>query len=88
MNNGYYGQVKAGSQRDMTIAYVIRGVMILMMWGLLNAAVDIRDDIKDYKKAFPLMQHDIKEIRVEVANRPTKDEMQEQIRKAKLTANP
>lgn len=57
MNNGYYPfPFKQGSKRDMTLAYILRGVSIVLLTSLVYCGVGIRDDTRDFKKELPKIQ--------------------------------
>lgn len=77
----------AGSQTDMTIAYVFRvftviiqGVVVLALWSLFNLAVTIRDDTRDIKREWPEMKKDIGELKEQGKHFAT----QKQLEDAKL----
>lgn len=74
-SNGYYGQVKAGSQRDMFIAYVIRGVMIVVLCAVLKTGIEIRDSVLRYNDSIPIIQRDLKDMKADMGNFATKNEM-------------
>lgn len=68
-NNGWRN-MSAGSTADMVIAYVFRGVsvviqgvLVLMAYALFNLVVAVRDDMRDVKKDIPAMQKDIGELK-------------------------
>jgi hypothetical protein len=74
----------AGSQTDMTIAYVFRvftviiqGVVVLGLWALINLAVTIRDDTRDIKKEWPEMKKDIGELKEQGKTFATKKQLED-----------
>jgi hypothetical protein len=80
--NGRY-QMSAGSNTDMVIAYVFRGVsvviqgiLVLMAWALFNLAVSIRDDTRDIKKEWPEMKKDIGELKEQGKTFATKTQLE------------
>lgn len=95
--NGFVDQrdMSAGSKTDMSIAYVIRGVIIVLLAGLVYCAVGIRDDTRDLKRDMPGILKDIGELKeqgktfatktqLEAAEKRVKDEFTEQLKKGKI----
>lgn len=77
--------MSAGSQTDMTVAYVFRcitfvanGILVLMGWALINLAVTIRDDTRDIKKEWPEMKRDISELKEQGKTFATKKQLEEE----------
>lgn len=84
--------MSAGSRTDMSIAYVIRGVIILLLASLVYCAVGIRDDTRDLKRDMPGILKDIGELKeqgkayatkvqLEAAEQRVKQEFAEQLKK-------
>jgi hypothetical protein len=85
----------AGSKMDMSIAYVIRGVIVLLLAGLVYCAVGIRDDTRDLKRDMPGILKDIGELKeqgktfatkqqLEAAEQRVKSEFTEQLKKGNI----
>jgi len=81
-NNGFV--MRAGSNKDMAIAYVFRvftvivqGVGALLLWALLNLAVSIRDDTRDIKKEWPGIKSDISELKEQGKTFATKKQLED-----------
>ena len=74
--NGFVDRntMSAGSNTDMTIAYILRGVMILLLAALVFCFVGMRDDLRDIKKEWPDMKKDIGELKQHAA---TKEELRQ-----------
>lgn len=95
--NGFIDRndMAAGSQTDMTLAYIIRGVVVSLLAGLVYCAVGIRDDTRDLKRDMPGILKDIGELKeqgktfatkkqLEEAEQRVKNEFAEQIKKAPI----
>jgi hypothetical protein len=95
--NGFvaHKDMSAGSNTDMTFAYIIRGVMIILLAGLVYCAVGIRDDTRDLKRDMPGILKDIGELKdqgklfatkkqLEEAEQRVKSDFAEQLRKGRI----
>lgn len=91
-------EMSAGSKTDMSIAYVIRGVIVLLLAGLVYCAVGIRDDTRDLKRDMPGILKDIGELKeqgktfatkaqLEAAEQRVKNEFTEQMKNGHITTN-
>lgn len=85
--------MESGSSTDMTIAYIFRGVIVILLAGLVYCAVGIRDDTRDMKRDMPGILKDIGELKeqgktfatkaqLEEAERRVKNEFTEQLKRA------
>jgi hypothetical protein len=88
-------EMSAGSKTDMSIAYIIRGVIIILLAGLVYCAIEIRDDTRDLKRDMPGILKDIGELKeqgktfatkaqLEAAEQRVKNEFAEQLKKGKI----
>lgn len=79
----------------MSIAYVIRGVIIVLLASLVYSAIGIRDDTRDLKRDMPGILRDIGELKeqgkafatkkeLEDAERRVKNEFAEQLKKGQI----
>lgn len=88
-------EMSAGSNADMTLAYIVRGVMIALLLSLVYCFVGIRDDMRDIKREWPEMKKDIGELKeqgktfatqkqLEAAEQRVKQEFAEELKKARV----